>query len=43
MKKEFKKLFEKIEKLEWKVNVESDELVSLSKYSLAGQDFYNII
>ena len=40
MKKEFKKLFEKIEKLGWKVNVESDELVSLSKYSPAGHDFY---
>lgn len=40
MKEEFKKLFEKIEELGWKVNVESDTSVSLGKYSPAGQDFY---
>lgn len=40
MKEEFKKLFEKIKELGWKVNIESDVLVSLGKYSPAGQDFY---
>lgn len=39
MKKEVRKLIEKIENLGWSVNIEDDTMVSLGKYSPMGQDF----
>lgn len=37
MKKEVRKLIEKIENLGWSVNIEDDTMVSLGKYSPMGK------
>lgn len=39
MRKEVKELIEKIENLDWTVTIENENLVSIGKYSPAGQDF----